>query len=98
MPITEHVIVSGDDSGTIKIWDTRQRKMIMKYSENEDFISDFSFDSEKNILLASSADGRLSVFDIRKKKPIKISDNQEDELLSVAILKVAIVSSFIYSV
>jgi WD40 repeat protein len=60
----------------------------MEYKANEDFISDFAFMENQHHLLATSADGCLSVFDIRRKKPLKVSDNQADELLSVAIVKV----------
>ncbi|KAJ3067230.1 WD domain repeat-containing protein 55 [Podochytrium sp. JEL0797] len=81
------MVVTGDEGGIIKIWDTRERKLVMKYAVNEDYISDFAWVSEKSTLLATSADGKLSVFDIRKKKPIKVSDNQEDELLSVVVVK-----------
>ncbi|KAJ3296719.1 WD domain repeat-containing protein 55 [Rhizoclosmatium sp. JEL0117] len=86
-PLDPHIVVTGDEGGVVKIWDTRERKLAMKYSVNEDFISDFAYVSEKSTLLATSADGRLSVFDIRKKKPIRVSDNQEDELLSVVLVK-----------
>ncbi|KAJ3248089.1 WD domain repeat-containing protein 55 [Chytriomyces hyalinus] len=85
--IAENMVVTGDDAGVVKIWDTRARKLVMKYEVNEDFISDLTYVSHESTLLATSADGRLSVFDIRKKKPIKVSDNQEDELLSVTVLK-----------
>ncbi|KAJ3011674.1 UNVERIFIED_CONTAM: WD domain repeat-containing protein 55 [Siphonaria sp. JEL0065] len=86
-PLDPNIVVTGDEGGIVKIWDTRERKLVMKYSVNEDFISDFAYVSDKSTLLATSADGRLSVFDIRKKKPIKVSDNQDDELLSVVLVK-----------
>ena len=58
--------------------------------ENKDFISDMvSNDSQRN-LLATSADGRLSVVDLRKRKLEEQSDCNESELLSVAIMKVCL--------
>ncbi|KAI9098788.1 WD40-repeat-containing domain protein [Phlyctochytrium arcticum] len=77
------LLASGDDSGCVKIWDTRERKCVMKYHENVDFISDMTFVANKRTLVCTSGDGCLSVFDIRKKKPVAISENQDDELLSI---------------
>lgn len=86
--IDSHVVATGDDAGVVKLWDIRQRKVVMIYKENDDFISDFAvFPNNNNMIIAASADERISVFDIRKKKPIKVSDRQEDELLCVATVK-----------
>ncbi|KAJ3345126.1 WD domain repeat-containing protein 55 [Entophlyctis luteolus] len=85
--LDNNMLATGDDGGTVKLWDTRDRKLVAKYTANEDFISDFVWVSEHNTLLATSADGRLSVFDIRKKKPVKVSDFQDDELLSLTLVK-----------
>ncbi|KAJ3305207.1 WD domain repeat-containing protein 55 [Blyttiomyces sp. JEL0837] len=82
-----NILASGDDEGVIKLWDLRARKLVMKYTQHADFISDFDYHEEKKTLVATSADATLSVYDIRKKKPIKISDNQEDELLCVTFIK-----------
>ena len=38
----------------------------MQFEEHDGTISDFGFESEKYILLASSNDGYLSVYDLRK--------------------------------
>ena len=88
-------MATGDDAGVVKLWDIRQRKVVMIYKENDDFISDFAvFPNNNNMIIAASADERISVFDIRKKKPIKVSDRQEDELLCVATVKVYFFISF----
>ncbi len=91
---------------------------ISSFHENTDFISSFEVDSSGDTLLAASADGTLTVIDLRKgckdfkqaslKKlekmdiePVKLnpktvqgpfclhrkSDDQEDELLSMCIMK-----------
>ena len=143
-------IVTGDDIGTVRLWDTRicgnsnnnQNKSssqsssnpfdnlmklptgcIQHWKVNHDYITDFETNVDGTTLFASSADGTLSVFDIRyinKKggtsrsislpdidlhQPISLeqknntststwekhgyvkSDNQEDELLSLVLLK-----------
>jgi len=60
------------------------------YSENSDFISDLALGSDGSSLCATSGDGTLAVFDLRKngtKGLIAMSDFQEDEFLSLAIVK-----------
>jgi len=81
---------------------------VASFHENKDYISGFATDATCNTLLASSADGVMSVIDLRmnynanattkqgeENAPVKSgqfhlirqSDNQEDELLSICVLK-----------
>eukprot|EP00551_Chaetoceros_affinis_P010544 CAMPEP_0203667106 /NCGR_PEP_ID=MMETSP0090-20130426/4002_1 /ASSEMBLY_ACC=CAM_ASM_001088 /TAXON_ID=426623 /ORGANISM="Chaetoceros affinis, Strain CCMP159" /LENGTH=496 /DNA_ID=CAMNT_0050531165 /DNA_START=23 /DNA_END=1513 /DNA_ORIENTATION=+ len=86
---------------------------VASFHENKDYISGFAVDTNGTTLLSSSADGTLSVIDLRKNsnssnnnngdkgKPgplksvvksgpfhfIRKSDDQEDELLSLCLLK-----------
>ncbi|KAJ3126004.1 WD domain repeat-containing protein 55 [Physocladia obscura] len=87
--LDRNVIATGDDEGVVKIWDTRDRKLITKYTAHDDYISSFSWTPTTTppTLLATSADGRLSVYDLRKKKPVRVSDFQDDELLSHAVVR-----------
>ena len=59
----------------------------MEYKENTDFISDLLFVPHKKTLIASSGDGSLSVFDIRKSTLFARSQFYEDDLLSLALIK-----------
>jgi WD repeat-containing protein 55 len=86
--LDENLIATGDDQGCVKIWDIRTRKIAKKWHENSDFISDMLYVPEKNTLLATGGDGCLTVLDPRKDKPIAVSDNQDDDLLSIATVKV----------
>jgi len=86
--IKHHLLVSGDDAGVIKLWDIRQQKSTLEWRDNVDFISDFDYHEDKHAIVATSGDGTLSVYDVRKaRKPIGLSENQDDELLSVQICK-----------
>lgn len=140
-------LVSGDDVGTVRLWDTRMlcgagsnatkknsnsvntnpfdnlmklpTGCIQHWKVNHDYMTDFVTNDDGSTLFASSADGTLSVFDIRfvhrKGTPRSViqpdidphnptspvvrtekqweqsgytqSDNQEDELLSMVLLK-----------
>lgn len=86
--LDENLIATGDDQGCIKIWDIRSRKIARKWHENSDFISDLLYVPQKNTLVATGGDGCLTVLDPRKENPIAVSDNQDDDLLSVAMIKV----------
>lgn len=70
--------------------------MAQRYKEHSDFISDFCWVGDKHTLLTTSGDGLLSIYDIRKKKPVAISANQDDELLSVSIARVGFLNLFNY--
>lgn len=59
--------VSGDDEGTVKIWDRRESgvKPIYKTKKNEDYISDMLINESKQYLLCSSGDGSLTTIDFQ---------------------------------
>lgn len=85
--MTETTIASGDDDGTIKVWDTRQNSCCNRVKAHEDYISDMEFVPDSKQLLVTSGDGRLSVCSIRKNKVLACSEFSEDELLSVVLMK-----------
>jgi len=49
----ESMLLTGDDDGSVKLWDLRTRACVQCWSENEDFISDFAIAEDKNIALAT---------------------------------------------
>ncbi|KAF9445042.1 WD repeat-containing protein JIP5 [Macrolepiota fuliginosa MF-IS2] len=87
--LTPWLLSTGDDEGVIKLWDPRQREAVRSYTHHFDYISDFLWLEDKKQLLATSADGTLSVMDVRSKKPkfVAQSEDQEDELLSIVAIK-----------
>jgi len=90
LPIDAYLFAVGDDEGGISIFDLRQGsdKPTRKYEENEDFITDMIMGKDDNSLCATSGDGTLAVYDVRRKpKLIAMSDFQEDEFLSLTLMK-----------
>ncbi|KAJ2914952.1 hypothetical protein MD484_g5445, partial [Candolleomyces efflorescens] len=87
--LTSWMVATGDDDGTVKLWDPRQREAAKTYTQHFDYISDFLWLPDKKQLVSTSGDGTLSVMDIRAKKPEPIahSEDQEDELLSIVAIK-----------
>uniref|UniRef100_K3WEM9 Uncharacterized protein n=1 Tax=Globisporangium ultimum (strain ATCC 200006 / CBS 805.95 / DAOM BR144) TaxID=431595 RepID=K3WEM9_GLOUD len=85
--LSANVFSSGDDQGCVKIWDTRQHRCLAEFKEHTDFISGFATNLAGDHLLATSGDGRLSVYDLRKNVLTGKSDELDDELLSVSVIK-----------
>ncbi|KAJ1833890.1 WD domain repeat-containing protein 55 [Coemansia sp. RSA 2711] len=85
--VNEQIIATGDEAGCVKLWDVRKNKPAFSYSEHVDYISDMVSHEPKRHLLVTSGDGCLSVYDVRKAKPFQVSANQDDELLSVAVIR-----------
>jgi len=55
---------------------------------HEDVITDLLIDDARSALLSTSGDGRLGVHDLRRAgKRVALSEQGDDELLSVALLK-----------
>lgn len=83
------MLVSGDDDGMVRIWDTRQAPTTKPLSldYHKDVICDMCIDEGRATLLTASGDGTLGVVDLRKGKKAAQSAQDEDELLSVAIMK-----------
>ncbi|KAF9777514.1 WD40-repeat-containing domain protein [Thelephora terrestris] len=87
--ISQHFLATGDDDGTVKLWDPRTPAEIRAYNHHFDFISDFLWLPDKKHLVVTSGDGTLSVLDVRSGKPAPFaqSEDQEDELLSATAIK-----------
>eukprot|EP00934_Nitzschia_sp_Nitz4_P003509 Nitzschia sp. Nitz4//scaffold189_size62959//9772//11385//NITZ4_006302-RA/size62959-augustus-gene-0.71-mRNA-1//1//CDS//3329539878//3499//frame0 len=68
---------------------------VLSWKENEDYITGIEHSDDGHTMLSTSADGRLNVFDLRMarelqsqgKPSFRLSDDQEDELLSLKIIK-----------
>ena len=71
----------------MKVWDLRKEDpILMKQPEHDNFISALSVDSSGSTLLATSGDGRLSVWNSRQRKLIARSDECDSELLTCTIV------------
>jgi WD40 repeat protein len=82
------LMFTGDDEGHVIVWDTRTSRLSHSFKENSDYVADMMrLGSNSNLLLCASGDGTLAVLDIRKNVLEAASDNLEDELLSIAVMK-----------
>ncbi|XP_033741992.1 WD repeat-containing protein 55-like [Pecten maximus] len=83
----ENFLATGDDDGNLKVWDLRTNSAEMEVKHNEEFISDMVIDDQHKVLIATSGDGTLTAFNIRRKRMDIQSELFDSELLSLTRLK-----------
>ena len=59
-------VATGDDGGSVKVWDVRQRSVALSFSEHSDLVNDMLYveASDGPTLCVASGDGCLSVYDL----------------------------------
>ncbi|XP_052057318.1 WD repeat-containing protein 55 [Apodemus sylvaticus] len=85
--VDENVLVTGDDTGGIRLWDQRKEGPLMDMRQHEEYIADMALDPAKKLLLTASGDGCLGVFNIRRRRFELLSEPQSGDLTSVALMK-----------
>ncbi|XP_014866888.1 PREDICTED: WD repeat-containing protein 55 [Poecilia mexicana] len=85
--VDENMLATGDDGGTLKVWDMRKGTAIMDMKNHEDYISDITVDQNKRILLTASGDGTMGVFNLKRRRFELLSEYQSGDLTSVALMK-----------
>nr|XP_027324174.2 WD repeat-containing protein 55 isoform X1 [Anas platyrhynchos] len=87
LPIDQHLLATGDDGGELKVWDLRKGEAILESRQHEEYISAMAVDGNKKILLTASGDGTMGVFNIKRRRFELLSEPQNGDLTSVALLK-----------
>ncbi|KAM9827519.1 WD repeat-containing protein 55 [Neosynchiropus ocellatus] len=85
--VDENILATGDDCGTLKVWDMRKGTSFMDMKQHEDYISDIAVDKAKRILLTASGDCTMGVFNIKRRRFEFLSEYQSADLTSVKIMK-----------
>lgn len=89
-------LVTGDERGGVKLWDSRllgnDAAPVHSWKVHDDYISGIKTSADGHTLLVTSADCTLSACDLRMMsespdKALRRSDDIEDELLSIQIMK-----------
>jgi len=79
--------LSGSDDGVVKMWDTRTFTAIAEFGDFKDFVSAMECTRDNKTLLCTSGDGVLTVINLRKRVVDSASDQLDEELLSVGVMK-----------
>ena len=84
----ENLVASGDEEGSVTMWDLRQDKSVATFHEHDDFISDFAFHGRDNCLVSTSGDGTMAIYDLKKsKRRARSESDADDEYLSCQLMK-----------
>lgn len=85
--IDENLFATGDESGMLKVWDLRRDAAFMELKQHEEYISDMVIDQNKKMLLTTSGDGTMGVFNIKRRRFDLLSEYQDGDLTSIALMK-----------
>lgn len=87
--IDENLFGTGDDEGTVKLWDIREKASnpIFSLKEVDDYITCLQSNENKQYLLTTSADGLLTTLSIRNKRLYVQSEPYEEELTCMGIFR-----------
>eukprot|EP01001_Neometanema_parovale_P010540 NODE_677_length_2190_cov_88.877600_g647_i0.p1 GENE.NODE_677_length_2190_cov_88.877600_g647_i0~~NODE_677_length_2190_cov_88.877600_g647_i0.p1 ORF type:complete len:678 (-),score=151.02 NODE_677_length_2190_cov_88.877600_g647_i0:95-2128(-) len=84
---SEHEFMTGDDQGTILIWDNRQKRPAGWVEENSEQITDFDYSVQKNMAIATGLEGGFTVIDFRTYRELDYGKIRKKEFLSCAIMQ-----------
>ena len=81
----DHVLVSGDDEGMVKVWDLRSSDCIFQCHEQSEAITGILFDEAYSNILTSCLDGSVAIYDLKQgndspHKLYALSDSCDEEL------------------
>lgn len=85
-PINDYLLASGDDEGSVKLWDVRANKCVMEDRGFDDYVSDFFIDPEERTLVAASGEGVIQSFNLRSRKQDVMSEVYEGEITSFGLV------------
>lgn len=80
-------IVTGDDSGTIKLWDMRNQDPIFTIKIGEEYVSDMITNETQKYLVCASGDGILTSIDLKGSKIYTTSEEYEAELTCMGLFR-----------
>lgn len=85
--VDENLLATGDDDGTVKLWDLRKESPIFSLKEMEDYVSCIITNDAKRYLICSSGEGTITTINIGSKKLHVQSELYEAELNCMALIK-----------
>lgn len=87
LALDSNKVVTGDDSGTVKLWDMRKQNAIFSLKIGEDYISDMLTNEAQKYLVCSGGDGTLTSIDLKGSKIYTSSEQYETELTCMGLFR-----------
>lgn len=86
--LDENLLASGDDDGTVRLWDSRVKDdPVLSLKEVDDYISCIITNNQKKLLVCTSGDGYVTTLSISGKKMVVQSEPYEEELTCAGIYR-----------
>lgn len=87
--LDENLLASGDDNGTVRLWDSRIKgnDPVFSLKEVDDYISCIITNNQKRLLVCTSGDGYVTTLNIPGKKMLVQSEPYEEELTCAGIYR-----------
>ncbi|XP_069357625.1 WD repeat-containing protein 55 homolog isoform X1 [Maniola hyperantus] len=86
-PLDCNKIISGDESGTVKLWDLRRQDPIFTIKIGEEYISDMITNEAQKYLVCTGGDGMLTSIDLKASKIYSRSEQYETELTCMGLFR-----------
>ncbi|CAH1644965.1 unnamed protein product [Spodoptera littoralis] len=80
-------IVTGDDGGTVKLWDMRKPDPIFNIKIGEEHVSDMITNDAQKYLVCASGDGVLTSIDLKGSKIFTTSEEYDSELTCLGLFR-----------
>ncbi|XP_023955247.1 WD repeat-containing protein 55 homolog [Bicyclus anynana] len=87
LPLDSNKIVSGDDSGTVKLWDLRRQGALFTIKIGEEYISDMITNETQKYLVCAGGDGMLTSIDLKGSKIFSRSEHYEADLTCMGLFR-----------
>ncbi|XP_046395038.1 WD repeat-containing protein 55 homolog [Ischnura elegans] len=85
--VDENLLATGDDDGTVKLWDLRKESPIFSLKEMEDYVSCIITNEAKRYLVCSSGEGTITTINVGSRKLHVQSELYEAELNCMTLVK-----------
>lgn len=83
----ENLLASGDDNGTVKLWDLRKNTPIWSLKEMDEYVSCMVTTEAQKYLVCTSGEGTVTSIDLRNGRLHLQSEVYEAELTSMGIMR-----------
>lgn len=80
-------IVTGDDGGTVKLWDTRKPNPVFSINIGEEYVADMITNEAEKYLVCAGGDGILTTIDLKSSKIYTKSESYDSELTCMGLFR-----------